>query len=75
MSKRIDVKATKPQNKHGHGRTRKCPFEMCIMIINSFTLYSTSLDTIDYFDSCNILHFHFFINRNSHQILQTSCSV
>ena len=25
MPKRIDVKVTKPQNKNGHGRTRKCP--------------------------------------------------
>ena len=25
MPKQIDVKATKPQNKHGHGRTRQCP--------------------------------------------------
>ena len=75
MPKQIDVKVTKPQNKHGHGRTRKCPFEMWIMIINSFTLCSTSLDTIDNFDSCNILHFHLFINRNSHHILETSCAV
>ena len=25
MLKQIDFKVTKPQNKHGHGRTRKCP--------------------------------------------------
>ena len=25
MPKQIDVKVTKPQNKHGQGRTRKCP--------------------------------------------------
>ena len=25
MPKQIDVKVTKPQNKHGHGRTWKCP--------------------------------------------------
>ena len=25
MPKQIDVKVTKPQNKHGHGTTRKCP--------------------------------------------------
>ena len=25
MSKQIDVKETEPQNKHGHGRTQKCP--------------------------------------------------
>ena len=25
MPKQIDVKVTKPQNKNGHGRTRKCP--------------------------------------------------
>ena len=27
MPKQIDVKVTKPQNKHGHGRTRKCHIE------------------------------------------------
>ena len=27
MPKQIDVKVTKPQNKHGQGRTRKCPIE------------------------------------------------
>ena len=26
MPKQIDVKVTKPQNKHGHGTTRKCLF-------------------------------------------------
>ena len=36
--------------------------EMLPMIINSFTLYSTSLDTIDYYVTCNILHFHLIIN-------------
>ena len=25
IPKQIDVKATKPQNKHRQGRTRKCP--------------------------------------------------
>ena len=25
MPKQIDIKVTKPQNKHGHGRIRKCP--------------------------------------------------
>ena len=25
MHKQIDVKVTKPQNKHGYGTTRKCP--------------------------------------------------
>ena len=25
MPKQIDIKVTKPQNKHGQGRTRKCP--------------------------------------------------
>ena len=25
MPKQIDVKATKPQNKHGQGGTRQCP--------------------------------------------------
>ena len=25
MPKQIDVKPTKPQHKHGQGRTRKCP--------------------------------------------------
>ena len=24
MPKQIDVRVTKPQNKHGHGRNRKC---------------------------------------------------
>ena len=27
MPKQIDVKAAKPQNKHGQGRTRKCPIK------------------------------------------------
>ena len=27
MPKQIDVKVSKPQNKHGHRRTRKCPIE------------------------------------------------
>ena len=25
MLKQNDIKVTKPQNKHGHGRIRKCP--------------------------------------------------
>ena len=29
MPEQIDVKATKPQNKHGQGRTRKCPIADC----------------------------------------------
>ena len=28
MPKQIDVKVTEPQNKHGHGRTRKCPIQL-----------------------------------------------
>ena len=27
MPKQIDVKVSKPQNKHGHRRTLKCPIE------------------------------------------------
>ena len=27
MPKQIDVEVSKPQNKHGHRRTRKCPIE------------------------------------------------
>ena len=30
MPKQIDVKVTKPQNKHGQGRTRKCPIDVTI---------------------------------------------
>ena len=28
MPLQIDVKVTNPQNNHGHGRTRKCPFKV-----------------------------------------------
>ena len=37
-----------------------------------FSIVSTSLDTIDSSVTCNILHFHLFINPYSHQILLTS---
>ena len=30
MPKQIDLKMTKLQNKHGHGRTRKCLIEQSI---------------------------------------------
>ena len=30
MPKQIDVKMTKLQNKHEHGRTRNCPIEQII---------------------------------------------
>ena len=33
MPKQIDVKATKPQYKHGQGRTQKCP------ITEDFSIY------------------------------------
>ena len=37
-------------------------------------IFESSLDTIGYSITCDILHFRLFINRFSHQILQTSCS-
>ena len=33
MPKQIDVKVTKPQNKNGHGRTRKCPIAGILVTI------------------------------------------
>ena len=48
--------------------TSLCGSELSI----HFTLYLTSLDTID--NSVHALHFCLFINHNSHPILQASCA-
>ena len=40
MSKQIDVKATKPQNKHRQGRTWKCPIAAISIQVNMTLLFS-----------------------------------
>ena len=41
MPKQIDVKETKPPNKHGHGKTRKCPTEKIKIEGNNYEIYSS----------------------------------